>query len=117
MNRAIANHEFEKARSWSEEARNQRTVLRQLQKQFGFEVPPPPIPFLCVEVIANDRLSEIQERCDGYISQGVTAVWLLNPASKRAYTVTESEGLRECKDGVLLTACAVLEMDLKEIFD
>jgi len=117
MNRAIANHEFEEARSLSEEARNQLTVLRQLQKQFGFEESSRPIPFLCIEVIANDRLSEIQERSDGYIAQGVAAVWLLNPASKRAYTVTKAEGLRECKDGVLRTAGALLEMDLKEIFE
>lgn len=117
LNRAIANHEFEKARSYAEEARNQREVLHQLQVQFGCEALPLPIPFLCVEVIPDDRLSEIQKRCDGYIAQGVDTVWLLNPTLKRAYTVTEAEGLREFKGNVLRSAGAELEMDLKEMFD
>ena len=117
LDRAIANHEFEKARSYSEEARKQREILRLLQRQFGFKEPPVSVPFLCIEIISDDRLSEIQKRCDGYLAQGVAEVWLLNLALKRAYTVNRAEGLRECKGDVLRTAGAVLEMDLKEIFD
>ena len=117
LNRAIVNHEFEKARSYSEESRKQREIMRLLRKQAGFEEPPLPIPFLRIEIISDDRLSEIQKRCDGYIAEGVAEVWLLNAALKRAYTVKKAEGLCEFKGDVLRAAGAVLEMDLKEIFN
>jgi hypothetical protein len=77
----------------------------------------PRIPLLCIEIIRDDRFSEVQKRCDGYIAQGVPQVWLLDPANKRAYTVTSAEGLREFKGAVLETASPPLEMDLSRIFD
>ena len=64
-------------------------------KQFNLEEPPPRIPLLCIEIIRDDRLREIQERCDGYIADGVAEVWLLDADFKRAYTVNQSGGLRE----------------------
>jgi len=117
MEHAIANHEFEKARFHSEEDRKERENLRALRKQFNLEEPPPPVPLLCIEIIRNERFSEIQKRCDGYIAEGVTQVWLVDPDFKRAYTVTKTEGLREFKGGVLQIANPLLEMDLRRIFD
>jgi hypothetical protein len=116
MERAIANHDFEKARSCSEEERKERENLRLLREQFHLEEPPPRVPLLCIEVIRDDRLFEIQKRCDDYIAEGVAQVWLLDPSFKRAYTVTKADGLREFKGEILQIANPPLEMDLRRIF-
>jgi hypothetical protein len=117
MENAIANHEFEKARFYSDEVRKERENLRLLCEQFHLEEPPPRIPLLCIEIIREQRLSEVQKRCDDYIAEGVTQVWLLDPYVKRAYTVTKAEGLREFRGAVLQIANPPLEMDLRTIFD
>jgi hypothetical protein len=117
MERAIANHEFEKARFHSDEERKERENLRLLREQFNLEETPPRVPLLCIEIIRDERFSEVQERCHDYIAEGVTQVWLLEPDFKRAYTVTKAEGLRECRGGILQIANPPLEMDLRTIFD
>jgi hypothetical protein len=116
MEWAIANHEFEKARFYSEEEQKERENLRRLCEQFHLEEPPPQVPLLCIEVISGERFSEVQRRCDVYLGDGVPEVWLLDPDLKRAYTVTKAEGLRECKGGKLQVATPPLEMDLGTIF-
>ena len=117
MERAIANHEFEKARVFSDEERNERENLRSLREQFNLEEPPPRLQFLCIDIISDERFSEVQKRCEDYIAEGVTQVWLLDPKFKRAYTVTKTEGLREFKGEILQIASPPLEMDLRRIFD
>ena len=111
MERAIANHEFEKARSFSNEERKEREHLRSLREQFNL------VPLLCIDIISDERFSEVQKRCEDYIAEGVTQVWLLDPKFKRAYTVTKTEGLREFKGEILQIASPPLEMDLRRIFD
>jgi Clp amino terminal domain, pathogenicity island component len=117
MERAIANHEFEKVRFYSDEERKERENLRALREQFNLDEPPPRVPLLCIEVIRDERFSEVQKRCDHYIAEGVAQVWLLDPNLKRAYTVTKTEGLREFKSGILQMTDPPLEMDLRRIFD
>ena len=117
MERAIANHEFEKARVFSDEERKERENLRSLRQQFNLEEPPPRVPLLCIDIISDERFSEVQKRCEDYIAEGVTQVWLLDPKFKRAYTVTKTEGLREFKGEILQIANPPLEMDLRRIFD
>jgi hypothetical protein len=117
MERAMAHHEFEKARFYSDEERKERENLRTLREQFNLEEPPPPVPLLCIEIVRGERFSEIQKRCDDRLAEGVTHVWLLNPDLKRAYTVTKTEGLREFRGGLLQIAEPPLEMDLTRIFD
>ena len=117
MEHAIANHEFEKARFYSDEERKERENMRSLCEQFNLEEPPPRVPLLCIEIIRDERFSEVQKRCDDYIAEGITQVWLLDPSLKRAYTVTKTEGLREFKGEILQIANPTLELDLKKIFD
>ena len=117
MERAIANHEFEKARVFSNEERKERENLRSLREQFNLEEPPPRVPLVCIDIISDERFSEVQKRCEDYIAEGVTHVWLLDPKFKRAYTVTKTEGLREFKGEILQIASPPLEMDLRRIFD
>jgi Clp amino terminal domain, pathogenicity island component len=114
---AIANHEFEKARLYSDEERKERENLRLLREQFNLEEPPPRVPLLCIEIIRDERFSEVQKRCDESIAEGVSEVWLLEPDLKRAYTVTKAEGLREFRGEILQIANPPLEMDLRKIFD
>ncbi len=117
MENAIANHEFEKARFYSDEERKERENLRLLREQFNLEEPQPRVPLLCIEIIRDDRFSEVQKRCDDYIAEGVAQVWLLHPGFKRAYTVTKTDGLREFKGEILQIANPPLEMDLSKVFD
>jgi hypothetical protein len=117
MEHAIANHEFEKAHLYSEEERKERENMRLLRKQFNLEEPKPPVPLLCIEIIRDERFSQVQKRCDDHIAEGVAQVWLLEPDLKRAYTVTKDEGLREFRGGILRSANPPLEMDLSTIFD
>ncbi len=117
MEHAIANHEFEKARFYSDEERKERANLSALCEQFNLQEPQPRVPFLCIEIIRDERFSEVQKRCDDHIAEGVTHVWLLDPDFKRAYTITKTEGLREFKGGILQIANPPLEMDLSRIFD
>jgi ATP-dependent Clp protease ATP-binding subunit ClpA len=114
---AIATHEFEKARFYSEEERKERENMRLLRKEFNLEELPARVPLLCIEIIRGASFSEVQKRCDDHIADGVAQVWLLEPDLKRAYTVTKAEGLREFKGGVLQIANPPLEMDLKAIFE
>ena len=115
MERAIANHEFDKARSYSDEERKERENVRLLLEQFNLEEPPPRVPLVCIEIIGNERFSEVQKRCDEYIAEGVPQVWLLCPVLERAYTVTKAEGFREFRGEVLQIANPPLEMDLRTI--
>lgn len=117
MERSIANHEFEKARSCSEEERKESENLRVLREQYNLEESPPRVPFLCIEIIVDERFSAIQRRCDHSIAEGIPEVWLLEPGLKRAYTFTQGEGLREFRGGILKIANPPLEMDLRTIFD
>jgi ATP-dependent Clp protease ATP-binding subunit ClpA len=117
MENAIANHEFEQARFYSDEERKERENLRLLREQFNLEEPAPRVPFLCIDIIREDSFTAVQECCDDYIAVGVAQVWLLSPDLKRAYTATKEEGLRECISGVLQTANPPLELDLNTIFD
>ena len=117
MERAIAKHEFDKARIYSDEERKERENLRLLREQFHMEEPLPLVPLLCIEIIRDERFSEVQERCEDYIREGVAEVWILDPNSKRAYTVTETEGLRQFKGKILQNANPPLEMDLRRLFD
>ena len=117
IKRAIANHEFVKVHFFSDEERKERENQRRLREQFNLEERPPRVPFLCIEIIGQDRFSEIRKRCDGYLAEGVAEVWLLDPGLKRAYTVTKIEGLREVKGEILQIANPPPQMDLKSIFE
>jgi hypothetical protein len=117
MEQAIANHEFEKARFYSDEERKEREHLRRLCEQFNLEAPPPQVPLVCIAVIGDDLFSELRQRCERYIAEGVAEVWLLDPGLKLAYTITKADGLREFKGEILRIANPPLEMDLRKIFD
>lgn len=45
-------------------------------------------PLLCVEVLSpDDRAGEFLEKIDDYEKMGVTAIWVINPSSRKAFIV------------------------------
>ena len=75
-------------------------------------------PFLCIEVLSpQDRMSRVQVRVDDYLKMGVPYVWVLDPKTKTAWTITPELGWREEKSGVLKTAGPDIEVPLVEIFE
>jgi Uma2 family endonuclease len=74
-------------------------------------------PFLCIEILSpEDRMSRVEERVDDYLAMGVPFVWVLDPRTKRAWSITPVEGWREEKSGILKTENPALEAPLSEIF-
>ncbi len=72
-------------------------------------------PFLCVEILSkDDRMSEMQERIEDYLSFGVRYVWVLDPRTKRAYVHTP-EGSHEVRDA-LRTENPEVTLPLDELF-
>jgi len=73
-------------------------------------------PFVCVEILSpEDRWPRVQLRIDDYLAMGVPHVWVLDPATKQAYSVTK-EGSHEITDGFLRTRNPAIEVPLSEIF-
>lgn len=74
-------------------------------------------PFICIEVLSpEDRMSRIEQRIDDYLAMGVPYVWVLDPETKRAWTITSAEGWREVKTDVLRTEDPSIVVPLVDIF-
>ncbi|HTU44540.1 MAG TPA: Uma2 family endonuclease [Bryobacteraceae bacterium] len=72
-------------------------------------------PFLCVEIVSpDDRMSHIIERVKEYLAFGVNHVWVVDPASRTAYSYTSEEG-REVRDR-LTTQNPEISISLAELF-
>lgn len=72
-------------------------------------------PFLCIEILSpSDRLTEMQERIDDYLTFGVSYVWLINPRTRQAYVYTPGV-IREVRDGVLATNNPDIRVALDEL--
>lgn len=72
-------------------------------------------PFLCVEILSkDDRMSEMQERIDDYLSFGVRYVGLIDPRTKRAHVHT-AQGSHEVNDA-LRTHDPEIVVPLEELF-
>ena len=47
-------------------------------------------PLLCIEVLSpEDRVSDMQERIDDYITMGVQGIWVVDPRLRRAFVVED----------------------------
>ena len=74
-------------------------------------------PFLCIEILSpDDRMSRVQVRVEDYLEMGVNYVWVVDPVTHAAWTITRPEGWREEKSGVLKTVNPSIEVPLAEIF-
>ena len=72
-------------------------------------------PAIAVEVLSSDdRAGDLEEKIADYLAFGVPYIWVINPASRRAYVHTP-QGSREVKDGVLRAESIKIEVPLAEI--
>jgi Uma2 family endonuclease len=75
-------------------------------------------PFICIEILSpEDRMSRVKKRLQDFIDMGVPYVWILDPQTKSAFTVTAADGLREVKGGVLCTENPTFEVPLADLFE
>jgi Uma2 family endonuclease len=73
-------------------------------------------PLLVIEVLSkDDSLRSMRERVDDYLGFGVRHVWILDPASKRAYVCT-STAFQEPERGELEIPGTNIRLVLSEIF-
>lgn len=71
-------------------------------------------PLLCVEVLSkDDTIHSMQEKIDDYLGFGVSAVWLIDPWSRRAWIHTR-DAQQEVRDGILRVA--EVQVPLAELF-
>ena len=75
-------------------------------------------PFICFEILSpEDRMSRVQKRAMEYLEMGVKYVWILDPKTNQAYSLTVADGLLEVTTGVLRTENPAFEIPLAEIFE
>ncbi|MBZ5632930.1 MAG: Uma2 family endonuclease [Acidobacteriia bacterium] len=73
-------------------------------------------PFICIEVLSpQDRMGRVQQRIDDYLAFGVPYVWVIDPATRRAWIHTK-DGAQEAKGGALRTENPALTVPLPELF-
>ena len=73
-------------------------------------------PYICIEILSpDDTFPKLQERLDEYLAMGVPNVWVLDPASQRAWRIVR-EGHLEALDGVLTTADLKVSLPLADLF-
>jgi Uma2 family endonuclease len=73
-------------------------------------------PFIAIEILSkDDRMAQMQDRIDDYLTFGVRYVWVVNPQTQRAWSYTK-DGSHEAKDGILRTEDPAIELPLREIF-
>jgi Uma2 family endonuclease len=72
-------------------------------------------PFICIEILSrDDRMSEMQERVQDYLRFGVSYVWILDPATHKAYRCT-STGIYEVRE--LVTENPAILVPLEALFE
>ncbi|MGB7556857.1 MAG: Uma2 family endonuclease [Candidatus Korobacteraceae bacterium] len=89
------------------------TVLR-IDQPRGPIVTTPPL--ILIEVLSkDDTLRSMRERVDDYLKFGVQHVWILDPATRRAYVCSRT-GFQEPENGVLAVPGTPIRLVLSELF-
>ena len=72
-------------------------------------------PFICIEILSpEDRLTQMHQRVQDYLEFGVPYVWILDPATRKAYRSTP-DGLTEISE--LHTKDPEITVPLKALFE
>ena len=72
-------------------------------------------PFICIEILSrDDRLSALQERVGDFLRFGVPYVWILDPATSKAWRCTTT-GLNEVSE--LRTESPEMVVPLDALFE
>jgi Uma2 family endonuclease len=90
------------------------TVLRSDQAREPMITTP---PLILIEVLSkDDTLRSMRERVDDYLAFGVRHVWIIDPATRRAYVCSQT-GFQEPETGVLTVPNTAIHLPLQELFD
>jgi Uma2 family endonuclease len=74
-------------------------------------------PFLCIEILSKeDRMSEMLERVEDYLSFGVPYVWVIDPRRRWAQ-IHEGARVHDMKNGMLWTSNPEILVPLDQLFD
>ena len=72
-------------------------------------------PFICIEILSpEDRLSKVRQRIEDYLAFGVKYVWLLDPATRKAYHCTAA-GMHQVTE--LRTESPEIIVPVAELFE
>jgi Uma2 family endonuclease len=72
-------------------------------------------PYICIEVLSpDDSFPKLQARFDDYLSMGVANIWVLDPVSRRGWSISR-EGHFEALDGILRTADGRVNLTIAEL--
>ena len=89
------------------------TVLRSDQPREPIITEP---PLILIEVLSkDDTLRSMRERVDDYLNFGVQHVWIVDPATRRAY-ICSPTGFQEPEQGVLVVPNTPIRLALSELF-
>jgi Uma2 family endonuclease len=73
-------------------------------------------PLILIEVLSkDDTLRNMQERVDDYLNFGVQHVWILDPATRRAY-ICSPTAFQEPEHGALVVPNSPIRLVLSELF-
>ncbi|HTA46176.1 MAG TPA: Uma2 family endonuclease [Bryobacteraceae bacterium] len=73
-------------------------------------------PLVCIEVVSReDRIRYFQDKVDEYITLGVPAIWLFDPAKRLAYVCTR-EGFLAPEGGILTVPGTPIQVPLNDLF-
>jgi Uma2 family endonuclease len=72
-------------------------------------------PLICIEILSpEDRLARLQEKIDDYLDFGVRHVWVIDPATRRAYACDHA-GMHIISE--LATSDPEVRIPLDQVFD
>jgi Uma2 family endonuclease len=73
-------------------------------------------PYICIEVPSpKDSFPKLQDRLDDYLAMGVPNIWVLDPPSRRGWSIVR-EGHFEALDGVLRTSEGRVVLAIADLF-
>ncbi len=73
-------------------------------------------PYICIEVLSpDDSFPKLQNRLDDYLAMGVPNIWVLDPPSRRGWSIAR-EGHFEALDGVLRTSDGRVALAIADLF-
>ncbi len=73
-------------------------------------------PLLCIEILSpRDTLKAMRKRVQAFLDMGVPTVWILDPETRTAHTVTAAS-MTEQTTGTLRAEGTLIELSISEIF-
>jgi Uma2 family endonuclease len=87
---------------------------------YAFPVPDEQVftqpPYICFEILSpDDSLRTLRDRLDDYLTLGIPNIWAIDPATRRAWTITR-EGYLEALDAILRSTDGRVILSIADLF-